>query len=138
MKKVLKFLVLSLLFLSIPAITFCQTTGDTGGIVKDFLVQYVTNFAAFSATIILLTSLVNKLVTLKGFVKQYLSWGIAGIVSVVAYFLKIGMFGELSIWLTLLTAILFGLGSNGIFDWALVQKILIAVGIEKETPPPAK
>ncbi|MDD4970813.1 MAG: hypothetical protein PHT07_15405 [Paludibacter sp.] len=95
---------------------------------------YVKTFFLFAASVIFLTSLVNKFIKLKGFAKQYLSWFVALLVALAAFFLNLGIFEPIQFWQALIYAALAGFGANGIFDWAFIQKFLIAVHLED---PPA-
>lgn len=93
--------------------------------------QYVMTFLYFAASVVALTSIINRFITgLKGFAKQYLSWFVSLAISFTAYFLNYGIFENLAWYQTLFIAIITGFGANGIFDWQLVQAILRALKLE--------
>jgi hypothetical protein len=131
MKRFIKFLTCFILLLSVPIFIFGQESDSSH--VFD-LSGYVINFATFSASIITITSLVNKLFKLTGFHKQYLSWLISLIIGYAAFFLKLGIFGGIEWHAVLIYVILFALGSNGLFDWQLVKSILLKLGLESTVP----
>jgi hypothetical protein len=139
MKKFISLILLFATCLFIPIIAFAQgdvapATGEevvlpTLPITFDFG-QYVSTFLMYAATVVFLTSLVNKGVTkLKGYAKQYMSWVVSMVVAFVAFFFNWGIFEPLNWWQTAMYALITGWGANGLSDWWLIQKILTAVGL---------
>jgi len=92
---------------------------------------YVQTFLYFASTIVGLTALITAITKPPSKWKQYISWGVALVVSVIAFLLKIGIFADVSIYQALVYGICGGLGANGIFDWSLVQSLLKALNLQK-------
>jgi hypothetical protein len=92
------------------------------------LTPYFATFAAFVGTISLVSEGIEHLFHLDGLAAQIRSWVLAFIVALVAHFLGLGIFGELS---DILTVALYGLGgglvANGIFSIDIVRAILKTV-----------
>lgn len=117
---------LMMLFLLVPVFAFGQDGTEPGG----GLVEYVLSFTAFVSTVLLITSFLNEFFfKWGGSAKQYLSWAIALLVGVAAYFLNLGIF-DAEWYYTLVYTAFFALGANGLFDWELIRKILQAIGLE--------
>jgi hypothetical protein len=134
MKKLwMKLLTCSLFLLTIPIAIFSQTTEETKPI-ADFISVYVANFAGFCAVIILVTSMANKLIKVKESSKQYLSWAVSLIIGFAAFFLKLGIFANIEWYIVIVYSFLFAVGSNGLFDWDLIRKILVALKLESTVP----
>lgn len=145
MKKFISLILLLATCLVVPVIAFAQggdVTPPEGEVVLPALPitfdfqQYVMTFLKYAATVVFLTSLVNKgLTKLKGFAKQYLSWFVAVVVAYAAFLLNWGIFENLNWWQTAIYAIVTGFGANGFFDWELVQAILKGLKLEPKTEP---
>jgi hypothetical protein len=141
MKKLFCFLFAAFAIFVIPFALFGQTTPPPGDVVTlptlpvTFDIKaYVATFFYFAATVVFLTSVINKFIKLKGFAKQYLSWFVALAIGISAFLLKLGIFEPIHWYQALIYSIAAGLGANGIFDWNLIQTILQAIKLEP-TPP---
>lgn len=92
--------------------------------------SYVQTFLYFASTIVGLTAILNTIIKPPGKYKQYISWAVALVVGALAYLMKLGIFADVSIYQALVYGICGGLGSNGIFDWSLVQSLLKALNLQ--------
>jgi hypothetical protein len=143
MKKLFIFLFAAFTIFVIPFALFSQATGDVITLpnlpITFEFSAYVATFFLYAATVVFLTSLINKFIKLKGFTKQYLSWFVALIVAIAAFLLNLGIFDPIKWYQALIYAFAAGLGANGIFDWKLIQTILQAIKLEPAPPElPAK
>jgi hypothetical protein len=147
MKKFFCLLIAAFTFLVIPIAIFAQDSPPPGGDVvtlPDLPITfafgaYVATFLLYAATVVMLTSIINKFITnLKGFAKQYLSWFVALLVGFVAFFLNLGIFEPLQWYQVLIYAFAAGLGANGVFDWQLIQAILRGLKLEPPLEVPLK
>jgi len=127
MKKAIMFLSLVMAFILLPLTLMAQ---DGSGLVLGFdLGSYVETFAVFITTVVVVTDLVNKLIKWEGNKKQYLSWGVATVIGLAAYFLKLGIFVG-AWWVIPVYTVSFALSANGFYD--LVREILVALGLQKK------
>lgn len=78
------------------------------------LVPLVTALAAF----------VNSKLTANGTTKQIIAWILSIAVCFGAWFLKLGMFADLSWYITLAYGFAVGLAANGFFDIKIIQAVL--------------
>lgn len=67
-----------------------------------------------------------------GWLKQVISWLVPVVVLVVGNLLNFGFMAEFSWLMTFVYGVGAGLVSNGIFDIAIVQALLVALGLKKK------
>lgn len=115
------FLILTILIL-FPLISFSQSV-DGGGSGGDIL-DYLMSFGTFVAAIPLLIDFLNSIIKLSGLPLQILSWCIGLVMGILAHFLGLGIFAELSLLSTLLVSIGASLAANGLADTGLIRTIL--------------
>ena len=129
MKKRFYFLFgLLLLLFSMPV--FAQVTTGIGLIIPESILLFFGGIGAMVPLIISLTSYINKLINLQGFFKQALSWVIAALIGIVGWWLKLGIFNDVNLWLALLYSLCAGLVSNGIFDLPFIKSFLSFLKLE--------
>lgn len=91
---------------------------------------YFATFVAFVVLVTTLTSLLNKLFQKDGWFKQKLSWFIGAALGLFAFLLNLGIFEPLLWWEAILTGIIGGLVSNGVYDIPGVWNLLVKLGLE--------
>lgn len=107
--------------------------------IYDSLAEYFYSFAGIVALTLLVTQFVCNKFNIVNNAKQYVSWLISLIITAVAVLLGVfadfGLFQEWDVkslhdWLEALAlAISCGLSSNGIYDWEVIKKFLIWIGL---------
>ncbi len=128
MKNFILFIAMAFTLFMAP-VALIASDGETGFMIS--LGEYVASFSAFVTTVILVTSFINMhFIKVGGSKKQYLSWFIAALIGIVAYFLNLGIFAG-PIWHVPVYVFSFVLGANGLFDWELIREFLKALKIEK-------
>lgn len=126
MKKLFALLILTLAF-AVP--TFAQVSDGTTPTTIDFGAYFI-DLTTLAATVMLLTSLVNKWFKAEGHALQYVSFGVALVAAAGAKFFGFGMFISLGWVWTMLYGIASGLLANGIYDINFIQGILELIGLK--------
>jgi len=131
MKKFILFLTLVFSFLFFPIIAFCQ---DTGAIDLSNPGQYFASISALAGLVIIITAFVNKILKApKPFVKQLVSWLIAIALSLLGWWLKLGLFIGIEWYIAIIYGFACGLVANGIFDITIVKGFLSLFKLLKTT-----
>lgn len=86
---------------------------------NELIGKYFATTAQFAALVTLLSQfiLTRFLTGLNGIYKQLITFGIALILSLAAYFAKFGLFADMTAAGAIWTALNIGMGSNSIFDF---------------------
>lgn len=90
-----------------------------GGISDFFL-----SLAAMIPLIVFCTAWLTKLLNPSGAIKQLISWIVSIVLSLIAWFLNLGIFEPLSWYIAIVYGLAAAIGANGIFDIKLIQKFL--------------
>ena len=88
------------------------------------LTIYFVSLSALVPLITVITDYFNKILKSFGIWKQITSWIVAILLSVLGYFLKIGIFENLTWYYAILHGILAGFASNGFYDIKIIENIL--------------
>lgn len=124
MKKIKFLVILSMALFATSMVAFAQGTDPLTG--TELFSAFFTSLAVMAAIIAPVTGYISTHLT-GGKGVQLLSWGVSIALAYLAWFMKWGMFGDISpVW-----AGLYGLGagfiSNGIADIKWVQAVLEAI-----------
>jgi hypothetical protein len=105
-----------------------------GGILGDIDINTVfASLAGVAAGSVFISALLIKwFKTEKGWVKQLVSWIAPIVIFAVGNLLNIGFMAEFSWLMTIVYGLGAGLVSNGLFDIALVQALLVALNLKKK------
>lgn len=119
-----KMFLLTLVLMLIPILTFSQiqdpSDPDPGGGIGD----YFLTFGALVTLIPLVVDVLNQAFKMSGLVLQVVSWVMGLVLGLIAYFLGLGMFSELSLLNTLLISVGASLAANGLADTGIIRSIL--------------
>lgn len=134
-KKSLKIIATFLALFMLPIVGFAQIVLPEVPIGLEWQ-EYVVTFFAYAASVVAITSLLNKYVfKAEGAWKQYISWGVALLVGFAAWFYNLGIFEPIKWWQTIIYAVAVGLGSNGIYDWEVIRGFLVMLGLANPKTP---
>ena len=125
MKKLIFFLIATLMF--VPALLLAQT--------PDPPTQYESYFATFAAlvgVIPFITEWIKGMLNPTGFWEQFSAWVVGILLSLVGYFLHLGIFIELLWYQAIVVGFAASLAANGVFDTGIVEWILRMLGLLKK------
>jgi hypothetical protein len=114
---------LLLLLLLLPFGAFAQGSG----VIVESINVYFLSLGAMAAIVLPVTEFVKALFKIKGSWAQYLSWLIAVLMALFGFWLKLGIFSDLSLIWALVYGFAAGLISNGVFDISIIQAIINAI-----------
>lgn len=93
--------------------------------------DYFVSLAAMVPLVTLLAAWINKLTNpTAGWVKQAISWVVAIVAGLFAWYAKLGIFADLSIYEAILYGLASGLAANGFFDIKVIQTLLQAFRLQ--------
>lgn len=115
------------MLLLLAAFSVFAQGGDTSSI--DLSVSLAT-FSSAAALTLVITGWLKTNLKIEGTYARYLSWGIAIVLSLAGWFLKIGMFEGIQWYLAVVYGFGIGLISNGIFTSDTIKTILSVIGAQ--------
>ncbi len=109
-----------LILMLFSAEMFAQTgTGPPGN-----EIDYFATIPALAILVTIVSGYIKEAFKLTGSPAQYLSWGVAVVLSCIGYFLKIGVFATVEWYYIFIYGLSAGLIANGLFDWDAIRKLL--------------
>lgn len=109
------------------AVSVFAQGGDVASL--DLSVSLATISGAAALTLIV-SGWLKTTLKIEGKVARWLSWGVAIVLSIAGWFLKIGMFEGIQWYLAVVYGFGIGLVSNGIFTSETVKLILSVIGAQ--------
>lgn len=114
-----------LLILCSATVSLAQSYEDILPFIKENLAVYAVSTEAVIIAVTFLTSLALRLwPDATKTQQQMLAWIVAIIFSLIFFFLGIGIYQSMDIWISLASGIFFGLAANGHADFILVKWFL--------------
>ncbi len=126
-----KFFMLFAMLFAFMGMAFGQGVGILGDIDINLVFASLAGVAAGS--VIISALLIKWLKITKSWLRQVVSWVAPVALFVVGNLLNIGFMAEFTWIMTFVYGLGAGLVSNGIFDIALIQAILAAIGLKEKT-----
>lgn len=124
MKKLICFLMLFMVAFTIPMIAMAETVATLENSPGIDIASYFTSLSALAGLVLLVTQFAKKLIKTEGVKTQILSWIIALVLSVIGYFIQLGIFAETAWYWIVIYAAAAGLITNGIASKHVVEAIL--------------
>jgi|GEM_PF-4304165 len=118
--------IMILIFLAVIPLTLSAQSSGGGGAIS----EYFISIPALAALVLLLTPVLKKLSFLVNVNSQYISWGIAFLLSIVGWILNIGIYFNVEWMYIFIYGLASGLIANGLYDWQFIKSILVFLGLK--------
>jgi hypothetical protein len=129
MKRV--FILIALLFF-LAAPLWAQETGGKTPSPGEILSDMFNSLVALAVGVILITEFLKQKIHVKGFALKLLSWIVSIVLSLLGFWMEIGLFAEPLLWYqVMLIGLGAGLIANGIASADMVKQLLIWIGVYK-------
>ncbi|MFW5886630.1 MAG: hypothetical protein ACOCUL_02620 [Bacteroidota bacterium] len=123
----MKLKILLLVMLSLLAFPLMAQTANSSE-PSEILITMFSSLGAMAAGVTVITEFLKSALKIKGFLAQYLSWIVALVAGLTAFWFEWGIFAEVHAWYTgVIISLGAGLIANGIFDTKIVHAILKAI-----------
>ena len=118
--------VMILIFLAVIPLTLSAQSSGGGGVIY----EYFISIPALAALVLLLTPVFKKLSFLASVNSQYISWGIAVLLSIAGWMLNVGIFYNVEWMYIFIYGLASGLIANGLYDWQFIKSVLVFFGLK--------